>query len=109
MNMKKNKRISSVGCIVLLLLCGFVYEYMHTANKFHLEVIQVENNGFGYKIYEKERLIIIQPFVPTISGKRAFKNKQDAGSVGSLVLERIKAGEDFAISNADLNNLGITY
>ena len=62
-----------------------------------------------YKIYERERLIIVQPFIPVVSGKRPFQSVQDAQCIGNLVLERIKAGNEFAISKADLDNLGVVY
>ena len=70
---------------------------------------QIEGSGYGYKIYERERLIIVQPFIPVVSGKRPFQSVQDAQCIGNLVLERIKAGNEFAISKADLDNLGVVY
>ena len=60
-------------------------------------------------IYEGERTIIVQPFIPVVAGKRAFRAEQDAQRVGNLVLERIEAGDEFAISKGDLDNLGVTY
>ena len=58
---------------------------------------------------DRERLIIVQPFIPVVSGKRPFQSVQDAQCIGNLVLERIKAGNEFAISKADLDNLGVVY
>ena len=51
----------------------------------------------------------VQPFIPVVSGKRPFQSVQDAQCLGNLVLERIKAGNEFAISKADLDNLGVVY
>ncbi|MCS3100691.1 DUF4907 domain-containing protein [Bacteroides ovatus] len=45
---------------------------MHSINIYRLEVTQIEGSGYGYKIYERERLIIVQPFIPVVSGKRYF-------------------------------------
>ena len=97
MNMKRNKKIIGISCFVLLLLVGIIYGYMHSINIYRLEVTQIEGSGYGYKIYERERLIIVQPFIPVVSGKRPFQSVQDAQCIGNLVLERIKAGNEFAI------------
>ena len=109
MNMKRNKKIIGISCFVLLLLVGIIYGYMHSINIYRLEVTQIEGSGYGYKIYERERLIIVHPFIPVVSGKRPFQSVQDAQCIGNLVLERIKAGNEFAISKADLDNLGVVY
>jgi len=63
MNMKRNKKIIGISCFVLLLLVGIIYGYMHSINIYRLEVTQIEGSGYGYKIYERERLIIVQPFL----------------------------------------------
>lgn len=72
MNMKRNKKIIGISCFVLLLLVGIIYGYMHSINIYRLEVTQIEGSGYGYKIYERERLIIVQPFIPVVSGKSLF-------------------------------------
>ena len=109
MNMKRNKKVIGVSCFVLLLLVGIMYVYVHPVNRYRLEVTRVGSSGDGYKIYERERLIIVQPFIPVVSGKRPFQSVQEAQCLGNLVLERIKAGNEFAISKADLDNLGVVY
>ena len=62
MNMKRNKKIIGISVFVLLLLVGIIYGYMHSINIYRLEVTQIEGSGYGYKIYERERLIIVQPW-----------------------------------------------
>ncbi|WP_245208289.1 DUF4907 domain-containing protein [Bacteroides faecium] len=108
--MKKNKIITGIGCLILLLTAGFVcYRNMTPADRYHLEVMKLGEDGYGYKIYEGERTIIVQPFIPAVAGKRAFRAEQDARRVGNLVLERIEAGDEFTISKGDLEYLGIVY
>ena len=109
MNMKRNKKIIGISCFVLLLLVGIMYVYVHPVNRYRLEVSRVGGSGYGYKIYERERLIIVQPFIPVVSGRRAFQSEQDARCIGNLVLERVKAGDEFTISKDDLDNLGVVY
>lgn len=107
--MKRNKKVIGISCFVLLLFVGIMGVYMHPVNIYRLEVTQSGGSGYGYKIYERERLIIVQPFIPVVSGKIPFQSEEDAKCIGNLVLERIKAGNEFAISKADLDNLGVVY
>ena len=72
MNMKRNKKIIGISCFVLLLLVGIIYGYMHSINIYRLEVTQIEGSGYGYKIYERERLIIVQPLSRLYPGKDLF-------------------------------------
>ena len=108
--MKRSKIIGSLGCLLLLFTVGFAcYRTMNSATRYHLEVMKLEEDGYGYRIHEGKRTIIVQPFIPVIAGKKPFREEQDARRVGNLVLERIKAGDEFAISKADLDNLKIVY
>lgn len=105
--MKKNKRLLSL--ILLLVIGGAVgcWCFRSSEGGYRLEVMQVGEGGYGYKILSGKRTIIVQPFIPVIAGKKSFHTKEDAQQVGNLVLQRIKAGEDFAISRADLKSLEI--
>ena len=98
--MKRSKIIVSIGCLLLLLTVGLAC---------YRTVMKLGENGYGYRIHEGERTIIVQPFIPVIAGKKPFRAEQDARRVGNLVLERIKAGDEFAVSKADLDNLKIVY
>lgn len=106
MSMKRNSRIVS---IVFFLLLGSLYLWLHATNgDYRVEVIK-SNSGYGYKLYEGKRTIIVQPFIPAVPGKTTFQTKEDAQRTGNLVMKRIKSGDNFSISKADLNNLKITY
>lgn len=110
--MKKNKKRNRIVSIVVLslVLGGIFYGgYPSYGSNYHLEVIRTDDSGYGYKIYERKRAIIVQPFIPAVAGKNSFKTEQDARSVGNLVLARIKAGDDFSISKTDLKHLGIAW
>lgn len=112
MNKEKNNGrigIGRIASIVFFLLLGSLYFWFHTTNGgYRVEVIP-NNSGYGYKLYEGKRTIIVQPFIPAIPGKEPFQTREDALRTGNLVMERIKAGDDFSISKADLNNLKIIY
>ena len=104
--MRKNKWkvISAAGLCVLLFA---IYSFRCIDSRYRLEIVQVEEYGYGYKVYEGKRTIIVQPFIPVISGKKSFKTRKDAEKVGTLVLRRIEAGEDFSISREDLKELNV--
>ncbi|MCS2305523.1 DUF4907 domain-containing protein [Bacteroides ovatus] len=57
---------------------------MHSINIYRLEVTQIEGSGYGYKIYERERLIIVQPFIPVVSGKRLLFNRCKMPNVSEI-------------------------
>lgn len=107
--MKSNKRLVTISfSIVSLIGVAVCCWYINSSvNRYRLEVMQVGDSGYGYKVYQEEQVIILQPFIPVIPGRKAFQTEQDALHLGSIVLERIKAGDDFAVSKADLKELGI--
>ena len=67
-------------------------------------VIEPENNDVGYSIIQSPdsswaydiivdgEVIIHQPIIPGISGKRGFASKEDAAIVARLVVDKIKNG-----------------
>ena len=73
---------------------------------FSMEVIEV-NGGYGYQISYNNHITIFQPFIPAISGKKPFMEKEDAKKVGKLVMRRMKTGENYTVTRHDLENLGI--
>ena len=113
MKQKRNVRgmasVVRMVSVVFFLLLGSLYLWLHEPNDcYRVEVIQ-SNNGYGYRLYERERTVIFQPFIPALPGKVAFHTKEDALRIGNLVMERILAGDNFSISKEDLNYLRITY
>lgn len=114
MKKKKNKIIIISG-IILILLGGILYGVMSPNNvilppsPFRMEVITTENGGYGYEIYERDKVIISQPYIPAVSGIKSFQTKEEAERVGQLVLDRIEMGVDFYISFDDLKRLEISY
>lgn len=106
---KSNKRLigSSLSVLLLIGVTACCWYINSSVNQYRLEVMQVGDSGYGYRVYQEEQVIILQPFIPVIPGRKAFQTEQDALHLGSIVLERIKAGDDFAVSKADLKELGI--
>jgi len=70
------------------------------------EVIQLEN-GFGYKIYDGNKLLIRQEFIPAIKGEKPFKSHSDAQKVADLIANKIRKGTSPRIEKGELVALGI--
>ena len=106
MNMKSNKLkiISAAVLCVLVFLIGYLRQ---VESRYSLEIIQVKDNGYGYKILEGKRTIIVQPFIPVVAGKECFKTREDSENIGNLVLKRIESGENFSVTWDDLKQLNI--
>ena len=111
MNTKKNKRrILFYTGLGILLLSGMWWHHSHTGKRDHycLEVIKLdEDRGYGYTIKQEEQTVIYQPFVPALSRRRPFDTPDEAARVGSLVLERLKSGQDFSVTEEDLRRLEV--
>lgn len=73
---------------------------------YSLGIIEIEG-GYGYQVSHNNHIAIFQPFIPAISGKKPFMEKEDAKKVGQLVIDRMKAGENYTITRQDLESLGI--
>lgn len=75
--------------------------------EFELKSFKV-NAGWGYTIGIKDKTIIKQTVIPTVSAKRSFKSEADALKVGNLVLERIKQNLSPTVAKKDLILLEIS-
>lgn len=103
MNMKKNKKkLTSFFILCLLVALVGYWNYSKPRSPYHLEVFQTEDKGYGYKICEGTHTFIMQPFIPVIAGKKSFRTADDATHIGTVVLERLEAGENLYVSHDDL-------
>ncbi|MDA3622055.1 MULTISPECIES: DUF4907 domain-containing protein [Bacteroides] len=106
--MKRNKKLLCMICVACAVSVLFFYD-RHEACTYRLKVIETENgNGYGYQILCGDRVVICQPYIPSLPGRKGFALEEDARKVGNLVLERIRQGNDFTISAADLKGQGIS-
>ncbi|WP_342155396.1 DUF4907 domain-containing protein [Joostella sp. CR20] len=70
------------------------------------EIINVED-GYGYEIYYKEKLLIKQKYIPAIATQKSFKTKQDAQKVALLVAQKIKKKQKPVVQITELDSLNI--
>jgi hypothetical protein len=64
-------------------------------------------HGWGYDILSGNKIIMHQPFIPSVPGHAGFRQQDDAAAVARIVIEKIKSGEMPAISKWELQRLGI--
>ncbi|MBA3899261.1 MAG: DUF4907 domain-containing protein [Bacteroidetes bacterium] len=82
-----------------------------TENKadYRLEIFE-QDNGWGYKIYAGQKVVIDQTHIPAISGVVAFYDKEQAEKTGKLVIAKIQSGIfPPTISITELDSLGVEY
>lgn len=68
-----------------------------------IKIFEAEN-GWGYSIFEQEKLVIRQQYIPVINNKTSFKTQKDALIVGTIVLEKLKHHKSPSISAEELKN-----
>jgi hypothetical protein len=61
-------------------------------NGLHYSCFKTEN-GWGYDVLYKERIIIHQPMIPGKPGVGGFDSEKEAGADAQSVIEKIKSGE----------------
>jgi len=111
-------RFMSLGLILLVLFVvfmGFRYTLPQVSpaampkdlNRLHFTLIPSVKKTFGYNIYFDGKLLVHQPNVPVLRGIHGFKNREDAGKVARMVIEKIKDGEmPPVVTIEEMNKLG---
>lgn len=102
--MKKIINFSIFLSIALMLI--IVFYPNKNDDSFTIKVIEVEN-GFGYTILYKNKMLIKQETIPVIETKNAFCNKKDALAIANIVKYRLENGLSPAITALDLKNNNI--
>lgn len=64
--------------------------------------------GWGYEIYAKNKLLIVQDFIPSIAGNKAFATEVQAKQVGELMVFKMKKNQIPDITAHELDSLHIT-
>ena len=84
---KKNSSRLFVAGILTAAICLAFSVAATSDTHYSIEIIEV-NGGYGYQISHNNHITIFQPFIPAISGKKPFMEKEDAKKVGKLVIEQ---------------------
>lgn len=63
--------------------------------------------GFGYAIYNGDKKIIFQPYIPSVDGTLGFQTVNEAKKVASLVISKLEKGKSPVITKNELAALNI--
>lgn len=92
---------------VLIIASIFIVKLSNiSANEYDLETYKVEN-GWGYNIFKKNKVIIKQDIVPGLPVKKPFATEKDAIIVGKLMVEKLKNKKIPSISYKELQINGV--
>lgn len=69
--------------------------------KAELEIFQYEN-GWGYQIVMKQKVLIYQPTIPALDTIIPFPDEVSTRKVGILVLKRFNAHRNFSVSKQEV-------
>lgn len=95
LNMKKGLLIlSTIAC----LSCK--------RDNLELQVYKVDN-GYGYEIIHKDRILIKQNSIPSVQGNKKFCDSIDAVKVGNRVIDLLRSNKIPVIKDKDLKKLNI--
>jgi hypothetical protein len=65
------------------------------------------DNGYGYYIFAKNKLLVKQDFIPALQGEKKFCDSTDAAKVSRLVIHKINSKKMPAITIKELDSLNI--
>jgi hypothetical protein len=72
------------------------------------QIIDSQNNTFGYDVYRDGKLLIHQTSIPAMPGNDGFKTRDDAAKVAELVMYKIRKGEmPPTITVEEMKELGV--
>ena len=99
-----NRRIAAVfiaGVAILFTLLCFTGR-----DRSELEAFRSEN-GWGYSVKNREKVIIYQPYIPALEGNKPFRSKREALKAGRMVITKIHEGTDYTLTIDELTKAGI--
>lgn len=64
-------------------------------------------DGWGYSISQKGKVIIQQPFIPAIGGRKSFDTRRDAAKTGRMVIKKLQHGQQPTLTIEELRKAGI--
>lgn len=96
-----NKKVFFVILFLTILVAGGVY-LNNSRHPFSVRLIRIDQ-GWGYDIMLKGKLIIHQPYMPGASGQTAFVQKSSARKIGLLVVKKLENKKSPSVSMDELN------
>jgi hypothetical protein len=98
-----NKKILA-AIVILFILMAFGVFINYRNHHFSVDLIE-SNQGWGYNILFRNKVIIHQPYMPAMSGQIAFQNKNGAKKTGLLVVKKLRNNQSPGIKAEELNSI----
>ena len=107
MNVKKKYFVLFILILSVAFIGVSILRMSFEANEDYTTKVYKLNNGYGYSISFKNKLVIKQNVIPYIQSNQSFCNFEDAQKVANLVKEKLSNKENPVISLKELKNLSI--
>jgi hypothetical protein len=88
----------------LAALCFFVF--FTGRDDIRLKTFRSES-GWGYSVYTQKKVVIWQPYIPAVEGKKSFETKRDARRAGKITKGKLATGQDPSINVEELIKAGV--
>ncbi|MEA4918236.1 DUF4907 domain-containing protein [Proteiniphilum sp.] len=101
------KRVSiiilSVIAVTLLIYFSLPFSIKNESSDIYKVETFKSGNGWGYQISKNDKVIILQPYIPCITGGKPFPDKKSALDIGEIVVSKIRNGGDPSITVEELS------
>jgi hypothetical protein len=104
MTLNIKKRFTVVLIAVVAALCTILC--FTDRDRSGLEAFRSEN-GWGYSIKNREKVVIYQPYIPALEGNNPFRSRREALKAGRMVITKINEGTDYTLTIDELTKAGI--
>lgn len=91
--------------IVLAVLSVFGYREYRKRTGVYVETVRQGDDGWGYKIYVKGKLVVNQYVMPAIAGQKTFPCEEAARKTAELVVEKVGHGEMPTVTSNEVNKI----
>jgi len=98
-----NKKILA-AIVILFILIAFGVFINYRNHHFSVDLIE-SNQGWGYNILFRNKVIIHQPYMPAMGGQIAFQNKNAAKKTALLVVKKLRNNQSPGIKAEELNSI----
>jgi hypothetical protein len=65
------------------------------------------SGGWGYQVVVKGSVVIDQPFIPVLPGRKVFPDKRSASRAGNMVRRKLIQHKMPALTRKDIQKLGL--
>jgi len=93
---------------VVTLVNSTIQSKINPTDEYCLNVVKVDTSWI-YEISIKDKVFIRQEFIPVVKGKQVFQSKQDAETIGEIVLKKLIKKQIPTVTISDLKSNRIIF